>query len=57
MLPSRRDLTAELSQPGMVSNGPSLGKLGLTSEEGGGYVTQSADRLNVSRKKLIMRLR
>lgn len=56
VLPSRRDLTAELSQPGMASNGPSTGKLGLTSGEGGGYVTQSADLLNVSRKQLIIRL-
>lgn len=56
VLPSRRDLTAELSQPGMANNGPSMEKLGLTSEEGGGYVTQSADLLNVSRRQLIMKL-
>lgn len=30
VLPSRRDLTAELSQPGVANNGPSTGMLGLT---------------------------
>lgn len=56
VLPSRRDLSAELPQPGVANKGPSMEKLGLTSEEGGGYVTQSADLLNGSRKQLIMNL-
>lgn len=50
VLLSRRNLTAELPQPGMANNGPSMEKMGLVSEEDGGYVTQSADLLNVSRK-------
>lgn len=56
MLPNRRDLSAELSQPGMANNGPAMEKLGLTSEEGGGCVTQRADRLTVSRRQLLVHL-
>ena len=56
VLPSRRDLSAELSQPGMANNGHAMEKLGLTSEEGGGHVTQRADLLTVPRKQLVMRL-
>lgn len=55
-LPNRRDLSAELLQPGMANNGPAMEKLGLTSEEGGGCVTRRADLLTVRRKQLLMHL-
>lgn len=54
MLPSRRDLSTELSQPGMSNNGLAVEKPGLTYEEGGGHVTQRADLLTMSRKHLLM---
>lgn len=54
VLPSRRDLRAELSQPGMANNGPAMEKMGLTFVEGGGHVTQRAEQLTVSRKQLFM---
>lgn len=56
VLPSRRDLSAELSQPGTANNGPAMEKLGLTSEEGGGHVTQRANLLTTNRKQLLMHL-